>query len=99
MFTSICSLASAVATWSVTLTAGQNARVDFNADATKTAAAGEPLTTVLKVNVPENVAGHRYFAPTNRGFEAKLRERLERIREIYAREGATGGTIEAREDG
>ncbi|MFN8594384.1 MAG: replication-associated recombination protein A [Thermomicrobiales bacterium] len=54
---------------------------------------------VGQVNVPENVAGHRYFAPTNRGFEAKLRERLERIREIYAREGATGGTIEAREDG
>ncbi len=46
---------------SVTLTAGQTARVDFNEE-TKTAAAGEPLTTVLKVNVPENakvfLAGH-----------------------------------------
>jgi uncharacterized protein (TIGR03000 family) len=47
-------------TKSVTLTAGQTARVDF--EAVKTAAAGEPLTTVLKVNVPANakvfLAGH-----------------------------------------
>jgi uncharacterized protein (TIGR03000 family) len=41
-------------TKSVTLTAGQNARVDFTAEDTQTAAAGEPLTTVLKVAVPEN---------------------------------------------
>jgi len=40
-------------TKSVTLTAGQSTKVDFNAE-TKTAAAGEPLTTVLKVSVPEN---------------------------------------------
>ena len=53
---------SVTETKSVTLTAGQTARVDFEAETTKTAAAGEPLTTVLKVNVPANakvfLAGH-----------------------------------------
>nr|MBA3337497.1 replication-associated recombination protein A [Chloroflexia bacterium] len=34
-------------------------------------------------NVPENVAGHRYYEPTDRGFEAELTERLARIRAIY----------------
>lgn len=47
-------------TKTVTLTAGQTARVDFNS--IQTASNGEPLTTVLKVNVPENakvfLAGH-----------------------------------------
>jgi O-acetylhomoserine/O-acetylserine sulfhydrylase-like pyridoxal-dependent enzyme len=36
-------------------------------------------------NLPEALAGRRYYAPTDRGFEAELAARLERIREIYAR--------------
>jgi putative ATPase len=36
-------------------------------------------------NLPANLAGRRYFTPTDRGFEAELGRRLERVREIYAR--------------
>ena len=34
-------------------------------------------------NLPENIAGHRYYAPTDRGFEQELRSRMDRIRAIY----------------
>ena len=37
-------------------------------------------------NLPDNLAGRRYYAPTDRGFEARLRERLDRIHAIYASE-------------
>ena len=33
-------------------------------------------------HLPENLAGHVYYQPTNRGFEIKLGQRRERIREI-----------------
>jgi putative ATPase len=36
-------------------------------------------------NLPEALAGRRYYTPTARGFESELSARLERIREIYAR--------------
>jgi putative ATPase len=36
-------------------------------------------------NLPANLADRRYFTPTDRGFEAELGRRLERVREIYAR--------------
>ncbi|CAN5899360.1 replication-associated recombination protein A [soil metagenome] len=36
-------------------------------------------------NLPGNLEGRRYFTPTDRGFEAELDRRMERIREIYAR--------------
>jgi putative ATPase len=36
-------------------------------------------------NLPENLTGRRYYSPTDRGFEAELAKRLERIRDIYAR--------------
>lgn len=39
---------------------------------------------VAQQNLPENLAGRRYYEPTNRGFERELSERLQRIREIYA---------------
>lgn len=40
---------------------------------------------VAQENVPANVAGRRYYQPTDRGFERELANRLERIRAIYAR--------------
>jgi len=36
-------------------------------------------------NLPERLAGRRYYEPTNRGFEEELGRRLAAIREIYAR--------------
>jgi putative ATPase len=36
-------------------------------------------------NLPERLAGRRYYQPTDRGMERELGDRLERIREIYAR--------------
>jgi putative ATPase len=38
---------------------------------------------VAQQNLPENLAGRRYYEPNNRGFERELAERLQRIREIY----------------
>jgi putative ATPase len=35
-------------------------------------------------NLPGNLAGRRYYMPSDRGFEQELQRRLERIREIYA---------------
>jgi putative ATPase len=35
-------------------------------------------------NLPERLAGRRYYQPTDRGLERELSERLERIREVYA---------------
>jgi putative ATPase len=34
-------------------------------------------------NLPDALAGRRYYQPTNRGLEAELRQRMERIRAIY----------------
>jgi putative ATPase len=35
-------------------------------------------------NLPYSLAGRRYYQPTDRGLEAELRNRMERIRKIYA---------------
>jgi len=35
-------------------------------------------------NLPENIEGREYYAPTDRGFERDLTRRMARIREIYA---------------
>jgi len=35
-------------------------------------------------NLPENLAGRRYYEPTDRGLEAEIGKKLARIREIYA---------------
>jgi putative ATPase len=35
---------------------------------------------------PESVRGERFYEPTNRGFEAELRERLERLRERFSKD-------------
>jgi putative ATPase len=40
---------------------------------------------VAQQNLPDNIRGHTYYEPTNRGYESELTERLQRIREIYAR--------------
>jgi putative ATPase len=40
---------------------------------------------VAQENRPPNVAAHRYYEPTDRGFEAELSKRQARVREIYAR--------------
>ncbi len=38
---------------------------------------------VAQQNLPENLAGRRYYQPTDRGFERDLARRLQRVREIY----------------
>jgi putative ATPase len=38
---------------------------------------------VAQQNLPENLAGRRYYQPTDRGFERDLDQRLQRVREIY----------------
>lgn len=43
-------------------------------------------------NLPKNLDGHRYYRPTERGFEAELARRQERIRAIYA--ATDGETID-----
>ncbi|CAA9577637.1 MAG: Replication-associated recombination protein RarA [uncultured Thermomicrobiales bacterium] len=45
---------------------------------------------VAQQNLPENLAGRRYYRPTDRGHEAELGRRLERVRAIYEPSG--GGT-------
>jgi len=35
--------------------------------------------------LPENLAGHTYYKPTDQGFEQRLRARLSEIREIKSR--------------
>lgn len=35
-------------------------------------------------NLPERLAGRRYYAPTDRGFERELAARIEKIRAVYA---------------
>jgi putative ATPase len=40
-------------------------------------------------NLPDNLAGRRYYRPTDRGFEQQLAERLERIQRVYAETLAT----------
>ncbi len=39
---------------------------------------------VAQQNLPENLAGRRYYEPTDRGAEGELRDRLRRIRAVYA---------------
>ena len=42
-------------------------------------------------NLPDNLAGRRYYHPTDRGLERDLGTRLERIREIYAASSEQAG--------
>jgi putative ATPase len=41
-------------------------------------------------NLPDNLAGRRYYQPTERGFEAEIRGRQARIREIYEKTAKMG---------
>lgn len=45
-------------------------------------------------NLPTGLAGRRYYQPTNRGLEAELRQRMERIRAIYKETARSEGTPE-----
>ena len=36
-------------------------------------------------NLPDNIQGHIYYQPKDRGYESELRQRIERIEEIYSR--------------
>jgi replication-associated recombination protein RarA len=38
--------------------------------------------------LPDALAERRYYQPTDRGLEAELRSRMERIRQIYAESSA-----------
>jgi putative ATPase len=44
---------------------------------------------VAQQNLPANLAGRRYYEPTDRGFERDLSQRLEEIRRIYAEQAVT----------
>jgi putative ATPase len=44
---------------------------------------------VAQQNLPENLAGRRYYQPTERGFERDLTQRLRRVREIYEQSNET----------
>jgi putative ATPase len=48
---------------------------------------------VAQKNLPENLAGRKYYRPTDRGFEQGLRERIDRIKEIF--EKAETSSIES----
>jgi putative ATPase len=39
-------------------------------------------------NLPDNLRGRLYYEPTDRGFERELTERVQRIRQVYARTAA-----------
>lgn len=43
-------------------------------------------------NLPDNLAGRRYYQPTDRGFEQELEKRLGRIRQVYADTAARDAT-------
>jgi putative ATPase len=47
---------------------------------------------VAQQNLPENLAGRTYYHPTDRGFERDLRERIARIKDIYAKSNAASGS-------
>jgi putative ATPase len=43
---------------------------------------------VAQQNLPANLAGRRYYEPTDRGFERDLSQRLDEIRRIYSEQNA-----------
>lgn len=47
---------------------------------------------VSQQNLPDNLAGRRYYEPTDRGEEAEFARRLERIRSFYAAQTTTGAS-------
>ncbi len=49
----------------------------------------EPGAVVDQVHLPEQLAGHRYYMPTDHGAEASIAERLERTRALIARRRST----------
>ena len=44
--------------------------------------------------LPESLAGRTYYKPTDQGFEARIRQRLEEIRRIQKKSQSTGGASE-----
>jgi putative ATPase len=46
----------------------------------------EPGAVTDQPLAPDSVQGERFYEPTDRGFEAKLRERLERLRERFSKD-------------
>lgn len=44
---------------------------------------------VAQQNLPDNLAGRRYYQPTERGFERELAQRLRRVNEIYGQSNDT----------
>lgn len=51
-----------------------------------------PGGVVAQQNLPVNLAGRRYYVPTDRGFEETLAARLDQIRAIYEETGKTTPT-------
>ena len=47
--------------------------------------------------LPDSLAGRQYYEPTNQGFEARIRQRLEEIRRIQKK--APDGTVKGRKEG
>jgi putative ATPase len=54
---------------------------------------------VAQQNLPENLAGRRYYDPTDRGFEGELGRRLTRVRAVYAAGGGTAPPLPDRAEG
>ena len=52
---------------------------------------------VAQQNLPDNLRGTTYYEPTDRGFEAELGNRLQRIRDIYA--GSSPGPVATTTEG
>jgi putative ATPase len=56
---------------------------------------------VEQQHLPDNIAGHRYYEPTTRGYEQEVGSRLRRWRELLDRRRAErrrDGGAEAKED-
>lgn len=46
---------------------------------------------VAQQNLPDNLKGRRYYHPTDRGFEQRLRDRLDQIRTMYSQAAEASG--------
>ena len=46
--------------------------------------------------LPESLAGRKYYRPTDQGFEARLRQRMEEIRRIKAKQEPVKVNLEKR---
>jgi putative ATPase len=53
---------------------------------------------VAQQNLPDNLAGRRYYQPTDRGFEQALRERLDVVRKVHGEEQEIDDSVSGNDD-